>query len=127
MQPSMPRPSTSTFMKRRASMSSLSHSMTWRLIHAAGSIGTRSSSRSSVRHETAGMLRQMPRKADQRARQIQRQAQPAVLQVEVELLGVRSSATPSVAPAPDCEASAPVTSSGRPSALPTSRTAPRPR
>ena len=38
-------------------------------------------------HEAAGMLRQMPRKADQRARQFQRQAQPAVLQVEVQFGG----------------------------------------
>ena len=48
MQPSMPRPSTSTFIQRRMSMSSLSHSMTWRSCIAAGSIGTSSSSRSRV-------------------------------------------------------------------------------
>ena len=38
-------------------------------------------------HETAGMLRQMAREADQRARQVQRQAQPAVLHVEVQFGG----------------------------------------
>src|SRR5271165_338650 len=34
------------------------------------------------------MLRHMPRKPNQRARQIHRQAQPAVLQVEVQCRGV---------------------------------------
>ncbi len=54
MQVSMPSASTSTFMKRSASMSSLSHSMTWRSSIAAGSIGTSSSSRSWVRTKPPG-------------------------------------------------------------------------
>ena len=54
MQVSMPRASTSTFMNFRASMSSLSHSITWRSRIAAGSIGTRSSSRSRVRTKPPG-------------------------------------------------------------------------
>ena len=54
MQPSMPRPSTSTFMNLRISMSFLSHSMTCRFSMAAGSIGTRSSSRSCVRTKPPG-------------------------------------------------------------------------
>ena len=51
-------------------------------------------------HETAGMLRQVPGKADQRARQVQRQAQPAVLQVEVQFGGVFL-VDAFLAPAPD--------------------------
>ena len=69
MQPSMPRPSTSTFRKPSASMSSLSHSMTGRSSIAAGSIGTSSSSRSCGEHEAADVLREVAREADQLARQ----------------------------------------------------------
>ena len=79
MQPSMPRPSTSTFIQRRMSMSSLSHSMTWRSAIAAGSIGTSSSSRSRVSTKPPGCWLKMAGKADQLARQFQRQAQPPVL------------------------------------------------
>ena len=96
----MPSPSTSTFMKRSASMSSLSHSITWRSSIAAGSIGTSSSSRSSGQHEAAGMLRQVAREADQLARQIQGQAQPAVVEVEVQLGGLLLGHA-FLAPAPD--------------------------
>ncbi len=39
-------------------------------------------------HEAARVGAELPRKADQLARQLQRQPQPAVLQVEVQLLGV---------------------------------------
>ena len=42
------------FMKRRTSMSSLSHSITCRSFIAAGSIGTRSSRRSRVRTKPPG-------------------------------------------------------------------------
>ena len=54
MQPSMPRPSTSTFMNFRISISFLSHSMTCRFSMAAGSIGTRSSRRSCVSTKPPG-------------------------------------------------------------------------
>ncbi len=56
MQPSMPRPSTSTFMNFSASMSSLSHSITCRSAIVAGSIGTRSSSRSCVSTKPPGWV-----------------------------------------------------------------------
>ena len=68
MQPSMPRPSTSTFMNLSASMSSLSHSMTWRSSIAAGSIGTSSSSRSRVSTKPPGCWRQMARECRSAAR-----------------------------------------------------------
>ena len=54
MQPSMPTPSTSTFMIFSSSRSSFSHSMTRRSSIAAGSIGTRSSSRSRVSTKPPG-------------------------------------------------------------------------
>ena len=85
MQPSMPRPSTSTFMNRNVSMSSLSHSITWRSAIAAGSIGTSSSSRSRVSTKPPGCWREMAGEADQGLGELERQAQAAVLQVEVEL------------------------------------------
>ena len=88
MQPSMPRPSTSTFMNFSASMSSLSHSMTWRSSIAAGSIGTSSSSRSWVRTKPPGCWDRCRGAPISCARQIERQAQAAVAEVEVELLGM---------------------------------------
>ena len=93
---------------------------------AAGSIGTSSSSRSWVRTKPPGMLRQMPGRADKLPRQIERQAQAAVGQVEIEL-GGKLGLDAFIAPTPDLEAKALVTSSVRPSALPTSRMAPRAR
>ena len=39
-------------------------------------------------HEAAGMLRQMARRADQLAGELERQAQAPVAEVEVQLLGV---------------------------------------
>ena len=39
-------------------------------------------------HEAAGMLREMARRADQLAGELERQAQAPVAEVEVELLGV---------------------------------------
>ena len=54
MQVSIPKARTSNFMNLRASISSLSHSITCRSIMAAGSIGTRSSSRSWVRTNPPG-------------------------------------------------------------------------
>ncbi len=54
MQPSMPRPSTSSFMIFSSSRSSFSHSITQRSAIVAGSIGTRSSSRSRVRTKPPG-------------------------------------------------------------------------
>ena len=56
MQPSMPSPRTSTFIHFRASMSSLSHSMTCRPAMAAGSTGTSSSSRSLVSTNPPGWV-----------------------------------------------------------------------
>ena len=126
MQPSMPSPSTSTFMNLSASISSLSHSMTCRFSMAAGSIGTISSSRSEREDEAARMLREMPRRAHQLAGQLERQPQPAVSEIEIELLEFGFGHAV-LAPAPYDAGEAPVTSSGTPSALPTSRTAPRAR
>ena len=51
-------------------------------------------------HEAAWMLRHMPRKPDQCARQIHRQAQPAVFQIEVQRRGVFLG-NALLAPAPD--------------------------
>ena len=85
MQPSMPRPSTSTFMNFSASMSSLSHSMIWRSSIAAGSIGTRSSSRSCVSTKPPGCCDMWRGVADQLAGEIERQPQPPIAEVEVEL------------------------------------------
>ena len=127
MQPSMPRPSTSTFMKLSASMSSLSHSITCAVRHR-GRLDRHEFVEPVLRqHEAAGMLRQVARRADQLPGELEGQAQPAVVEVEVQLGGVLGlDALVGSSPRPG-EASAPVTSSGRPSALPTSRTAPRAR
>jgi hypothetical protein len=54
---------------------------------AAGSIGTRSSRRSLGQNETTGVLRQVPREPDQRAGEVDGQAQPAVVEVEVQFGG----------------------------------------
>ena len=51
-------------------------------------------------NEAAGMLRQVTRRADQFARQLERQAQPPVAEIEVELLGVLRLDT-FLRPAPD--------------------------
>ena len=127
MQPSMPRPSTSTFMNFSASISSLSHSMTCRLSIAAGSTGTSSSSRSRVSTKPPGMLRKMARRADQLLGEFKRQPEPPVFEIEVEFLGFAFRRRPPCSSPRSVLPSAPVTSSGKPSALPTSRTAPRER
>ena len=74
--------------------------------------------------EAAGMLREMARRADQLARKVQGKTQPAVAGIEIEILGVlRLDAF--FRPAPDLARTAVLMrSSGRPSALPTSRSAP---
>ena len=75
-------------------------------------------------HEAAGMLRQVARRADQLAGQIEGQAQAPVVEVEVQLGGVlRLDAFRRSSPRPGEESSL-IRSSGRPSALPTSRSAP---
>ena len=51
--------------------------------------------------EAARMLREMARRADQFAGELQRQAQARIVEVEVEVLGLALGSTPSVAPAPD--------------------------
>ena len=111
-------------MNFSASMSSLSHSITCRSSMAAGSIGTSSSSRSWVSTKPPGCWRQMARRADQLAGEVQRQAQAPVVEVEVQLVGVlRLRRLPADQPQ-TCDDSALIRSSGRPSALPTSRSAP---
>ena len=60
-------------------MSSLSHSITCRSTMAAGSIGTRSSSRSRVRTKPPGCWRRWRGDADQLAGQVQGQAQARVV------------------------------------------------
>ena len=88
MQLIMPSARQSTFMNFRASMSSLSHSITWRSFIAAGSIGTNSSSRSRVRTNPPGCWDRwrgapISWRASSRVRRRRRS-----LQVEVQLLGV---------------------------------------
>ena len=119
MQASMPRPSTSTFMNLSASMSSLSHSITCAVRHR-GRLDRHQLVEPVVgQHEAAGMLRQMARRADQLAGELERQAQAPVVEVEVQLGRVlRLDAFACSSPRPG-EDSAPVRSSGRPSALPT--------
>ena len=80
-------------------MSSLSHSMTWRSAIAAGSIGTSSSSRSSVSTKPPGCCDRCRGAPISCLGQLQRQAQPAVAEVEVELGGVLRADV--LAPAPD--------------------------
>ena len=96
MQPSMPSPSTSTFMNFSASMSSLSHSITCRSRHRGRLDRHQLVEAVLGQHEAAGMLREMARRADQLPGQLQRQAQPAVVEIEVELLRLRLGSTPSV-------------------------------
>ena len=75
-------------------------------------------------HEAARMLRQMARGADQLAGELQRQAQAPVVEVEVQLGRVLGLARlPCSSPRP-ARTAALIRSSGRPSALPTSRSAP---
>ena len=69
-------------------MSSLSHSMTWRSAIAAGSIGTSSSSRSWVSTKPPGCCDRCRGAPISCAGELERQPQPPVVQVEVELLGV---------------------------------------
>ena len=113
----MPSPSTSTFMKRSASMSSLSHSMTWRSSMRAGSIGTRSSSRSSVSTKPPGCCdRWRGKPISVRARSsVRRSRRSCMLKFSS---AARSSSTPSSPQCEICVASAPVTSSVSPIALP---------
>ena len=60
-------------------MSSLSHSMTWRFLHRGRLDRHQVVEPILGQNEAAGMLRQMPGEADQLPRQIERQAQAAVL------------------------------------------------
>ena len=77
--------------------------------------------------KAARMLREMTRRADQLPRKLQRQPQPAILEIEVEVLGFASRRRLQCSSPRSAWRAPPVTSSGRPSALPTSRTAPRAR
>jgi hypothetical protein len=74
--------------------------------------------------KAARMLREMPRRAYQLARQIECHTQPTVSAVKVSLLelGIRDTF---IAPTEASVAEAAVTFFGAPGALPTSRTAPR--
>ena len=85
MQPSMPRPSTSTFMNFRVSMSSLSHSITCRFSIAAGSIGTRSSRRSWVSTKPPGCCERWRGAPISSLREFEGQAQARIVEVEVEV------------------------------------------
>ena len=78
----MPSARMSIFRMPSASRSSLSHSMTVRSSIAAFSIGTSSDKRPAGDDKTADMLRQVARKADQFAGEVERQAQIAVGRVE---------------------------------------------
>ena len=73
MQPSMPRPSTSTFMNLRASMSSLSHSITCRSCHGGGLDRHELVEPVLRQHEPARVLREVARNADERAGELQRE------------------------------------------------------
>ncbi len=69
---------------------------------------------------TDGAARPSARRAE-----IEGQPQAAVGEVQVQLRQLRFGSTPSVGPGPDlATTSAPIRSSGRPMALPTSRSAP---
>ena len=116
----MPSASTSTFMNRSASMSSLSHSITWRSTMAAGSIGTRSSSRSWVRTKPPGCwLRWRGAPMSWRARSsVRRRRRSERLRFSASTC---LSSTPSSDQPQTWEDSILIRSSVRPSALPTSR------
>jgi len=73
--------------------------------------------------EAAGMLRKVPWRPDQLAGEVQGKAEPPVAEVEVQLFGVLGRAPSSDQPRTS-EDSILIRSSGRPSALPTSRSAP---
>ena len=77
--------------------------------------------------EAARMLREMARRADQLLGEFKRQPEPAVLKIEIELLGLLLGDAFACSSPRSCLAKPPVMSSGKPSALPTSRTAPRER
>ena len=127
MQPSMPRPSTSTFMNFEDVDVVLVPFDDLPVLHR-GRLDRHEIVEAVLRqHEAAGMLREMPRRADQLAREFQGQAQAAVVEVEVELLDLPLARRRRVLQPQTRPASAAVTSSGTPSALPTSRTAPRAR
>ena len=73
--------------------------------------------------ETARMLGEMTRRADQFAGEIESQTQTPVIEIEVQFLRVLR-LDPFPRPAPDLRGQHLMRSSGRPSALPTSRNAP---
>ena len=123
MQVSIPNARMSTFMKRSASISSLSHSTTCRFSMAAGSIGTRSSSRSWVRTKPPGCwlrCRGAPMSCRARSR-VRRKRRSAVLRLSCSTWSFDKPCSDQPQTWPE---SAEIKSSGRPSALPTSRSAP---
>ena len=77
--------------------------------------------------EAARMLRKMARRADQLLGKFKRQPEPPILKIEIEVPGLLLGDAFACSSPRSCEAKPPVTSSGKPSALPTSRTAPRER
>ena len=107
-------------------MSSLSHSMTWRSTMLAGSIGTMSASWSLVSTNPPGccdIWRGNPI-SSRASSSVMRSRRSAVLRLSASACFC---STPSADQPHTCPASAAVTSSVRPSTLPTSRTAPRAR
>ena len=73
MQPSMPRPSTSTFMNFSASMSSLSHSIDLAVVHRRRLDRHEIVEPVAGEDEAAGMLAEMAREADQLLGQLEGQ------------------------------------------------------
>ena len=120
----MPSASTSTFIMPSASMSSLSHSMKVRSSIAALPIGTDLVEPSARQDEAADMLREVAREADElrrRAPAARRISGSAGSSPACRICAIDPCACPSC-PRP-CWPVAAVTSSVRPSALPTSRMA----
>ena len=123
----IPSPSTSIFRMPSASRSSLSHSTKVRSGMAPLPIGITSSSRSARDDEAADMLREMARESRSisRASAADLPHAPAVGDRARPRDGFGASPPP---PPPQIEDdSAPMVSSERPKALPTSRIAERPR
>ena len=83
MQLSMPRPRTSTFMKRKTSISSLSHSMTLAVFHGRGCGRNEIIQPVPRHHETAEMSAELAWKTDRVVREIDRESQARVVKIEV--------------------------------------------
>ena len=123
MQVSMPSASTSTFISPSASMSSLSHSMKVRSSIAALPIGTISSSRPRVSTKPPTCCERWRGKPSSRVAKSTRAADHRIVGIEPGLADMRSSRDVAAPAAPLRRGERAVTSSVRPSALPTSRMA----